>query len=122
MNTRDDGEDRNTIFFEACAYSESSEMVQLIMRSSKDHGIDLNLPNVWGSPFHGACFNASQEITKLIFENYKEFGIDIFHKNEHDFTALDTLLWRLHEGDNEDNKEDWEEFISILKEEYAKID
>ena len=121
MNTRDDGEDRNTIFFEACAYSESSEMVQLIMRSSKDHGIDLNLPNVWGSPFHGACFYASQEITKLIFENYKEFGIDIIHENEHYFCALDTLIYRLHEEER-DNKEDWEEFVSILREEYAKID
>jgi len=121
MNTREDDEDSNTIFSEACAYSESSEMVQLIMRSSKDHGIDLNLPNVWGSPFHGACFYASQEITKLIFENYKEFGIDIIHENEHYFCALDTLIYRLHEEER-DNKEDWEEFVSILREEYAKID
>ena len=96
-------------------------MVQLIMRSSKDHGIDLNLRNVWGSPFHGACFYASQEITKLIFENYKEFGIDIIHENEHYFCALDTLIYRLHEEER-DNKEDWEEFVSILREEYAKID
>ena len=124
MNTREDDEDSNTIFSEACAYSESSEMVQLIMRSSKDHGIDLNLPNVWGSPFHGACLNASPKITKLIFENYKEFGIDIIHGNEHYFTALCTLVYRLNEDFRikEGDKEDWEEFISILREEYAKID
>jgi len=127
MNNQDG--DGFTIFIEACYSSKSYEMVQLIIRSSKDHGIDLNLREFFGrSAFDVACKNAPLEFPKLIFENYEEFGIDIMHEDEWGETALDMLKFRLNvrlEYEIEEDFEEWaewEEFIMILEEEYAKID
>ena len=127
MNTRVPYSSGSTIFLEAVAFSGSSEMVQLIIRSSKENGIDLNLRDVYGqSAWSHACeFSRLLEIPKLIFENYKEFGIDIMHEDEEGYTALDRLKWLLEKNSwatITDGVEEWEEFISILEEEYAKID
>ena len=125
MNTRD-GINGN-VFLEACAYSEhseSSEMVQLIIQSSKDHGIDLNMQDVEGhSAFHSACQVAPLKIPKLLLENYEEFGIDIMHEDRRGYTALDMIKARIDmELDIEEGVEEWEEFKSVLEEEYAKHD
>ena len=97
---------------------------QLIIRSSKDHGIDLNLCNIFGlSGFQAACWEAPLEIAKLLLENYKEFGIDIMQGDKYGFTALDLLQMRLdEEPEIEEGVEEWEKFKTILKEEYAKIE
>ena len=126
MNSR--GAERGNIFVEACTYSKSTEMVQLIIRSSKDHGIDLNLCNIFGfSGFQAACWQAPLEIAKLLLENYKESGIDINTMNQlykGGVTALDYIKFRLEgyfDEVIEGSIEEWQEFKSTLEEEYAKI-
>ena len=126
MNSR--GAERGNIFVEACRYSKSTEMVQLIIRSSKDHGIDLNLCNIFGlSGFQAACWEAPLEIAKLLLENYKESGIDINTMNQlykGGVTALDYIKFRLEgyfDEVIEGSIEEWQEFKSTLEEEYAKI-
>ena len=102
-------------------------MVELIIRSSKDHIIDLNMWDLYGrSGFHFACGVAPLEIAKLLLKNYKEFGIDINTMNHlyQGGTALDYLKLRLtgycYEV-IEESTEEWKEFASTLEEEYAKI-
>ena len=99
-------------------------MVQLIINSSKDHGIDLNMQDLNGySAFQLACQMAPLEVPKFLLENYKEFNIDIMHGDMYGLTAVDHLEWRIDYdmGEEEDVKK-WEEFKSSLKEEYAKIE
>ena len=123
MNTQEEA--NGNAFFAACEHSNSTEMVQLMIRSSKDHGIDLNMQNWLGrSAFHVACQVASLEIPKLLLENYKEFGIDIMmHEDTGGYTALDMLKSRLDDKwEIEEGVEEWEKFKSILEEEYAKHD
>jgi len=113
------------IFREACGFSKSTEMVQLIIDSSKDGRIDLNMRDDEGmSAFHVACMYAPLKITKLLFENYKELGIDIKHEDSQEDTALDIIIIRLYieKWELEDGVEEWKKFKYILKEEYAKID
>ena len=99
-------------------------MVQLIIHSSKDHGIDLNMQDFEGhSAFHSACQVAPLKIPKLLLENYEEFGIDIIHEDREGYTALDMLKSRLDDKwEIEEGVEEWEKFKSILEEEYAKHD
>ena len=134
MNSRESVRDGN-IFVEACRCSKSTEMVELIIRSSKDHRIDLNMWDLYGrSGFHFACGVAPLEIAKLLLKNYKEFGIDIMHEDRGGYTALDHLKKRLEhyveEGiengssiyfeEGTEEWEEWEEFKSNLEDEFAK--
>ena len=132
MNSLDD--ESANVFITAC-YGESTEMVELIIRSSKDHGINLNLRDYSGqNAFQIACQHGSLEILKLLLENYKELGIDIMHQDYKDETALDMLKWRMKlrlklrlkfrlelYKELKEVKE-WEEFKTALEKEYAKID
>ena len=101
-------------------------MVQLIIRSSKDYGIDLNMCDIEGqSAFALACQRAPLKIPKLLFENYKELGIDIMHEDRMGFNAVDELKLRIDEAMEIGEGvavEAWEEFKSILEEEYANIE
>ena len=67
-------------------------MVRLMIRSSKEHDIDLNAEDSDGfTAFHSACFLEEYKICKVILENYEEFGIDIKKQDKLGRTSLDIL-------------------------------
>ena len=85
------GDCGETVFHAACR-SRSLEMVQLMIRSSKERNIDLNaLTADFKTAFKLACFSQSFDTVKFLLENYKELGINIKKRNGLGQTALDLL-------------------------------
>ena len=107
------------VFHHACMHGRT-EIVEMMINSSKELGIDLNARNHCGSGWSGftyAIFNLNHEADtmKLMIEKRKEFGIDIRQKDEKGKTPLDTL--------NEIMKittRDFTERKAILEEAYAE--
>ena len=59
-----------------------TEIVNLLVRSSKEFGIDLNARNDDGETgFMRACYYGQTEIVKLMINSSKEFGIDLNVRN-----------------------------------------
>ena len=60
----------------------STEIVNFLVRSSKEFGIDLNARNDDGETgFMRACYYGQTEIVKLMINSSKEFGIDLNVRN-----------------------------------------
>ena len=97
------------------------EVIELLLRSSKERGIDLNLTNIsYGeTAFHVVCFEGEPGTTKLLLDNYKEYGIDIKKRNKEGKTALDLLRKCLYSG--REHQDAINANIRTMEEEYAKI-
>ena len=89
MNAKDN--DGSTALHKACRYGKP-EIVELIIQSSKDFGIDLNAKDCYGSTaWHRACIEDETETVQMILKNWKEFGIDLKAQDNQGITALDLL-------------------------------
>merc|ERR1712049_91534 len=65
------------------------ETAQLLIKYSKDFGIDLNAKDDDGSTaWHWACEYGQKEIAQLLIKSSKDFGIDLNAKNNYGNTAL----------------------------------
>ena len=97
-----------------------NEVVELLIRSSKDHGIDLSSIDHSGSTalHYAFCLRRNLVIAKLIFENYKDLGIDLKHKNNDGRTALDYLI----RGNDRHWDKDWKEFEYLVIEENRRLE
>ena len=86
------GDCGQSVFHAACL-SRSLEMVQLIIRSSKERNINLNAltAHLKNTAFHLACLSRNFDTVKFLLENYKELGINIKKRNGLGQTALDLL-------------------------------
>merc|ERR1712004_688955 len=92
-----------------------TETVQLLIKYSKDFGIDLNAKNNNGrTALHLACKNGETETVQMILKNWKEFGIDIKAQNNDGETALDFIDYLQGEIRNQ--------IKEMLEKEYAQID
>merc|ERR1711860_258754 len=113
MNTKD--ENGWTVLHEACREGQT-ETAQLLIKSSKDFGIDLNAKdNIAGSTaLHLACISGKTKNAQMILKNWKEFGIDIKAQDNQGNTALDLINHR------QDGK--WNQIEEIMKREYSQID
>ena len=76
-----------TPFTDAC-YFGRTEIVNLMITSSKVYGIDLNISNNGGSGFFFACCKGLTEIVNLIIAASKEHGIDLNARCEDGLTGL----------------------------------
>ena len=67
----------DTPFIKACQYGQT-EVVNLMVTSSQEFGIDLNAPNIRGwTGFMYACHGGHLDIVKLMVENRIKFGINL---------------------------------------------
>ena len=67
----------DTPFIKACQYGQT-EVVNLMVTSSQEFGIDLNAPNARGwTGFMYACHGGHLDIVKLMVENRIKFGINL---------------------------------------------
>ena len=75
-------------FFAACSY-DHTEVVNLMINSSKDFGIDLNARNFDGwTGFMQACFKGYADIVNLMVNSSKDFGIDLNARNAYGETGF----------------------------------
>ena len=81
-----------TPFIEGCLYGQTG-IVNVMITSSKEHGIDLNgFDYFFGKTgFLMACQEGHTEIVKLIIENRNKYGINIHQKCHSGDTALDIV-------------------------------
>ena len=78
-------------FSVACNYDQQ-EIVNLMVTSSKEYGIDLNVRDRSGrTGFMGACQRGHLRIVKLLIENRAKYGINIQTKDNSGRTALDLV-------------------------------
>ena len=107
-----------TAFHKACEYNAKHETVKLILDFAKENENDLivldSRDNEGRTPFLYACDNGCTDIATLILENWKEAGINIKAQDNEGNTALDILSSK--------DKTRWSKIISILEEEYSKMD
>ena len=77
-----------TALHEACVYGKT-EIVQLLITSSKDFNIDLNTrdDNGW-TPLHMACINGKTEIVQLLITSSKDFNIDLNARDDNGSTPF----------------------------------
>jgi len=100
----------------ACLY-DRTETVQLIIRISKDFGIDLNAKDNSGrTAFAIACWGPNSccentKTVKMMLKNWKEFGIDIKAPNNRGETILDII----------NHSDGRQEIKKMLGEEYYKM-
>merc|ERR1711983_360846 len=86
MNSKD--EYGRTAWHLACIYGKT-ETAQLIIKNSKEFGIDLNAKIYSGwTAWHEACSNGQTETAQLLLKSSKEFGIDMNTKSNNGNTAL----------------------------------
>ena len=113
LNASNDSIGQWTAFHNACSFGGNPEMAKLILNFAKANGrIDLNAKDeVGNTAFQLACIQTVKETAEFILQNWKEFGIDIKAQNNEGCTTLDMLMFS-HD----------KELITMLKEEYSKID
>ena len=105
-----------TAMHEACL-CDKSETAQLIIKSSKDFGIDLNARDNRGwTAFAIACWGHNSwwpytNTVKMMLKNWKEFGIDIKAPNNRGETILDII----------NHSDGRQEIKKMLGEEYYKM-
>ena len=77
----------------------STEIVNLLVNSSKEFGIDLNARNDnGGTGFTWACRQGHTEIVNLMINSSKEFGIDLNARNDCGETGF---MWACNRGRTE---------------------
>ena len=82
------GHTGNTPFIESCQEGHT-DIVKLMVTSSKDFGIDLNASNVNGwTGLMFACQRGHTEIVKLMIENRTKYGINIQQENDSGLNAF----------------------------------
>merc|ERR1712004_189252 len=97
------------------SYHGQTETAQLLIKSSKDFGIDLNAKDNRGcTALHEACINSKTETVQMILKNWKEFGIDIKAQNNQGQTALDLI--------NHCKHGEWPQIKKMFEKEYSQID
>ena len=83
-----------TPFSEACLRGQT-EIVNLMITSSKEYGIDLNACHYASEEtgFHIACRrgHTMTKVVKLMIENRAKYGINIKQEDKYDRTALDIV-------------------------------
>ena len=85
--------------FMAACENGHTEIVDLLMNASKEHGIDLNASNVYGKTgFMVACENGHTEIVNLMMNASKEHVIDLNASNYYGDTGL---IWAISGGHTE---------------------
>ena len=103
-----------TALHKACLNGKT-ETAQLLIKFSKEFGIDLNAKDEDGrTGLHWACSDARTETVQMILKNWKEFGIDIKAQNNQGQTALDLI--NHHQGGI------WNQIKKMLEKEYFQID
>ena len=112
MNARDTL--GNTLLHQACLHCQT-EIVQMIISSSKGKGIDLNARTKFAmTALHLVCRNGKTELVQVILKNWREFGIDIKARNGFNEPALDLIHPLRYEPFGQIKK--------MLENEYAQID
>ena len=106
----------------------NTETVQMVIKYSKDFGIDLNAKDNRGNTaLHWACSTGKTETVQMILKNWKEFGIDIKAQDNAGRTALDLLneeeggRWYGNRG-NPQIKKAYDQIRPMLEKEYSQID
>ena len=117
MNTKDKW--GRTAWHLACIYGRT-EIAQLIIRYSKDFGIDLNAKDKDGlTAWHLVCFCDQTETALVIIQNSKEVGIDLNAKNNSiDRTTNTALHWACYSGKTKTVQmilKNWKEFGIDIK-------
>ena len=114
MNTKNN--DGSTALHLACMYGRT-ETAQLIIKCSKDFGIDLNVKDDvdgW-TAWHEACRNGKTETAQLIIQYSKDFAIDLNAKDNDGDTAFN---WACINGQTETLQmilKNWKEFGIDIK-------
>ena len=94
----------------ACIFGQT-EMVRMLISSSKEKGFDLNARNSYSeTAFHVACDRGKTKIVQVMLKNWREFGIDIWDNK----TALDLIKHRCGEP--------YVQIKKMLEDEYSQID
>ena len=114
-------------FSVACNYDQK-EIVNLMVTSSKEYGIDLNVRDRSGrTGFMGACQRGHLRIVKLLIENRAKYGINIQTKDNSGLTALDLVNkeieyeWSVRGGrKSEKEKASYKELKRILEKAYLE--
>ena len=112
-----------TALHEACVYGKT-EIVQLLITSSKDFNIDLNARDDEGmTAFHEACVYGKTEIFQLMLKNWEEFGLDIKAQNNQGKTPIDYVKERTQKTScYSELKDNLEQVMKMLEMEYSKMD
>ena len=77
-----------TAFHVACVNGDT-KIVQMLMKKSIEHSIDLNARDVNGNTaFHMACFFGKSNIIKIIEESANFYKIDLSAKNNNGNTGF----------------------------------
>ena len=110
-----------TPFFEACYYGQT-EIVNLMVTSSKKYGIDLNAGDEIGwTGFMIACCMGGTEIVKLMIENRTKYGINIQQEDDDGNNALDIVKEEIKCATrDEEEKASLEEVKHILEKAYLE--
>ena len=94
----------------ACIFGQT-EMVRMLISSSKEKGFDLNARNSYSeTAFHVACDRGKTKIVQVMLKNWREFGIDIWDNK----TALDLIKHRCGKP--------YVQIKKMLEDEYSQID
>ena len=82
--------------FHSCCSSGSTELVQLMMRSSND-ALD-SVDNMGRGAFHFACQSGSKELVQFLIESSKSYGIDL---NKDDYNGQTAFHYACRSGSTE---------------------
>ena len=110
-----------TPFTDACLLG-PTEIVNLMVTSSKEYGIDLNACDVSGETgFDIACQRGHTEIVKLMIENRAKYGINIKQEDKYGCTALDIVNGEIEwQYLSEKKKATFKELKHMLEEAYLE--
>ena len=109
----------NTPFIESCQEGHT-EIVKLMVTSSKEFGIDLNASNFNGwTGLMFACQRGHTEIVKLMIENRTKFRINIQQENNSGHTPLKIVNKRIKYARGGFKKASFKELKDILEEAYS---
>jgi len=118
-----EGIDGTTPFIVACSNGHI-EVVNLMITTSKEYGIDLNACSDHGwTGFFQACLKPHTEIVKLLVGNRTKYGINIHQKTRPPGEAPRTA-WKIVNGRfqhcSKENKASYKELKRILKKAYLE--
>lgn len=105
-----------------------TEVVQLLISSSKKFSINLNARiNPWfgSTALHLACENDRGETVQLMMRHWKEFGIDIKARDNAGKTPLDITKERIRIFGTRKNlkkMKEMKEMAEMMENEYFKMD
>ena len=122
FNNRWTDVDTETAFHLACNNG-CTEIVELMIKSSKDFSIDLNARthSIARTALHAACYRGQTNTIKIILENWKEFGIDIKAQDKRGGrSALDITKSCIQGGPLRPYV--YQQIKEMLENEYSKMD